>query len=882
MTQATGYKLPQSVISNTGWENADRTSFNDGTFAYTVDSFNRLVVGNFQLNIPQDRNIYNIEVIVTGKRNSYPTTLKIWAIDNTTGVEQAYALSPDFNSFTGNNTTFTLANTLFGTSWTVDEINNIKLALEADGELYIDSVALNVTYYDVLTQPTDGSPITGGTSGSGGNGVGIDGSVVCETLMDEFIQAQPFQLARSAKSDDTFFILKSFSLPNGVPITMEMVNGNLYGVAEQGNGSQEETVKITDIIHNYNGTGLVKIDFGSLSNRGLDFKFPYTSVSSNIKYHVGGAEFVLSNPAVMYTQFLKDSDIGCTISAPISVEDEGVLISSYLRSLNFTGLPITASSSVNINGGQDVTVNVTSPGDYVPPTITGTSSGTTGTSMATSLQWIHSVSGVDRLLVVDVVTHETSTITGVTYDGNALVKLSEQTRVSGNLRLERWYMIAPTVGIHTIQVNVNTFSYISGGARGFSGADQTTPFDNVTVGSNGSSLSPINSVTTLANASIVIDALGTSLQPITHTEDSGQDVNFRITNSANRQISGGSQATGTSGTFNTNYELSVSTDWVMLSSAVKGIQLPTSVAGQTDIQFQDESINLGTSGTVDTVDFTGSGVTATRTGNKVTVNVTGGGGGAGTDITQTITQTAHGFVVGDWVRSSYVSGQYTKAQADTADNSAVIGLVTAVPNANTFELTKVGSASITTGYPIGDALWLSPTTAGAMTNVEPTTIGQIRQPLGYVVGTNEIDIKIQRGDDITSSSGGSGGTFVKRIITKLTAVTSGAATTFVIPHGLGTTPSEMNIEGKRVFDGSARVSSGYSNFSGINTCIGSVGIAGSHSLIYSSSACLHITNTGGFMSMVFTATADSTNITLSSYTPNGIPEEIYLIIDLFI
>lgn len=138
--------------------------------------------------------------------------------------------------------------------------------------------------------------------------------------------------------------------------------------------------------------------------------------------------------------------------------------------------------------------------------------------------------------------------------------------------------------------------------------------------------------------------------------------------------------------------------------------------------------------------------------------------------------------------------------------------------------------------------------------------------------------------DYDLSVTGSGGTFVKRITTKLTAVTfSGAPTTFIIPHGLGTTPSEMNIEGKRIFGSTfLLVSSGYSNFSGINTCIGQIGTSGAISMIDSSSACLHITNTGGFIPMVFTATADSTNITLSSYTPNGSAEEIYLIIDLFI
>lgn len=48
-------------------------------------------------------------------------------------------------------------------------------------------------------------------------------------------------------------------------------------------------------------------------------------------------------------------------------------------------------------------------------------------------------------------------------------------------------------------------------------------------------------------------------------------------------------------------------------------------AGQTGIQYKDEGTNLGTSGTVDEVDFTGAGVSASRAGNKITVNVAGGG-----------------------------------------------------------------------------------------------------------------------------------------------------------------------------------------------------------------------------------------------------------------
>jgi FlaG/FlaF family flagellin (archaellin) len=51
--------------------------------------------------------------------------------------------------------------------------------------------------------------------------------------------------------------------------------------------------------------------------------------------------------------------------------------------------------------------------------------------------------------------------------------------------------------------------------------------------------------------------------------------------------------------------------------------------GQASVQFQDEGSNLGSAGTVTTLNFTGSGVTASRASNTVTVSVSGGGGGSG-------------------------------------------------------------------------------------------------------------------------------------------------------------------------------------------------------------------------------------------------------------
>jgi hypothetical protein len=59
-----------------------------------------------------------------------------------------------------------------------------------------------------------------------------------------------------------------------------------------------------------------------------------------------------------------------------------------------------------------------------------------------------------------------------------------------------------------------------------------------------------------------------------------------------------------------------------------------------------KQLTLVTTGTVDTVNFTGAGVTATYTGNTVNVTIPGGGTGTGTAILETVTQTTHGFTVG--------------------------------------------------------------------------------------------------------------------------------------------------------------------------------------------------------------------------------------------
>lgn len=46
------------------------------------------------------------------------------------------------------------------------------------------------------------------------------------------------------------------------------------------------------------------------------------------------------------------------------------------------------------------------------------------------------------------------------------------------------------------------------------------------------------------------------------------------------------------------------------------------------IQFQDEGVNLGTSGTISIMNFVGAAVTAVRSGSTLTITITGGGSGS--------------------------------------------------------------------------------------------------------------------------------------------------------------------------------------------------------------------------------------------------------------
>ncbi len=110
-----------------------------------------------------------------------------------------------------------------------------------------------------------------------------------------------------------------------------------------------------------------------------------------------------------------------------------------------------------------------------------------------------------------------------------------------------------------------------------------------------------------------------------------------------------------------------------------------------------------------------------------------------------VTQNNHGFVVGDFIYYHHANG-YQKALALDSYDSNIIGMVTKVINANSFEYQWDGFFSTTVfnnaaGYVQGMPLYISDVHAGKVTQSQP----DISKTVGYPVENAGIIICIERG-----------------------------------------------------------------------------------------------------------------------------------------
>lgn len=102
-------------------------------------------------------------------------------------------------------------------------------------------------------------------------------------------------------------------------------------------------------------------------------------------------------------------------------------------------------------------------------------------------------------------------------------------------------------------------------------------------------------------------------------------------------------------------------------------------------------------------------------------------GASATGVAQDVTQTGHGLSVGDVV--IFDGTDYVAAQADSAANAEVVGIVSVVADADNFTLQMGGHVTGLTGLTAGMVYFLSESTPGALTATEPTAAGEISKPL---------------------------------------------------------------------------------------------------------------------------------------------------------
>ena len=166
---------------------------------------------------------------------------------------------------------------------------------------------------------------------------------------------------------------------------------------------------------------------------------------------------------------------------------------------------------------------------------------------------------------------------------------------------------------------------------------------------------------------------------------------------------------------------------------------------QVNLQFQEEGVNLGTSGTVDTVNFTGAAVTSSRVGNTLTVDIPASAGVTNLSYTPSAT---NGIVVSDTGTDATITsvtgvnaGLATPAMLTnshvpaTFNDSGTIDFTVSGTDNQTVTATLLGVSGATIGQVpqsdgAGNITWVTPTSATNLTYTASPTQGTVLSDTG--------------------------------------------------------------------------------------------------------------------------------------------------------
>ncbi len=380
--------IAQSVVSNgltTGnkVQNPDNllnTTDSTALFGATSD----VIIGNFPFNIPLDAVIVGISGILKARidNNSVPAgTIVPVLVDSTSGVNEYFPGAPvDGLSNVLQEYAIGGQYDIWGNvSWTPAKINNLRLQLIANSSSEVAWASMTVFYYIPVVTPVP-PPFE------------LPGCEDC----DSTIQALPFVLAQpwiTTGPGATKPVFRSFSLPDGTPITLEMLGecgGSINATVDPDLRREDGE----DFIENFNIdsslatitnllNGTVEVDIGDFTQRGLGFSTPYGHDSGNVSEHKAGAVVIITNNGPWNSKLLKKCHIGTLVSAPVEVQDEGDTVVVAMDKLNFIGENVQAEQDPLDERKANVTI-VGNPSN-VDPTVENTATATNNTRKAAIL-----------------------------------------------------------------------------------------------------------------------------------------------------------------------------------------------------------------------------------------------------------------------------------------------------------------------------------------------------------------------------------------------------------------------------------------------------------------------------------------------------------------
>lgn len=98
------------------------------------------------------------------------------------------------------------------------------------------------------------------------------------------------------------------------------------------------------------------------------------------------------------------------------------------------------------------------------------------TTAVTSLTYSHTCTGTSLILIVAAFCNQSNTITGVTYNGNAMTNVN--TSINSTDRIGLYYTLGPATGAHNVVISISgSSSGLSGNSESFTGVKQSAQPD---------------------------------------------------------------------------------------------------------------------------------------------------------------------------------------------------------------------------------------------------------------------------------------------------------------------------------------------------------------------------------------------------------------------